>query len=181
MLDSGAMILCPEHDVTVESPFGKVSVAAKSLVVLVATNSGLSVFNLHDESRNSVMIVADGKTTDVYPGRHVTISNAKEERFEEINPGLFIPHRNMRVYDAGSKKVYTSEFHIQSAIRGIEPLQALLSSPDREKQKMANKVYKTIAVLQVLTGKNGNFELLTPKPLTAYNIEPKAVYEGAAH
>jgi hypothetical protein len=43
---------------------------------------------------------------------------------------------------------------------------------------MADKVYKTIAVLQVLTGKNGNFELLTPKPVTAYSTEAAASYAG---
>ena len=167
-LESGAMILCPDHDTTVDSQFGKVQIAAKSVVVMVATDNGLSVFNIHDDARNSVTVASNGKTTDVYPGRHITISNGKEEGYEQINPGLFIPHRNMRVYEAGANKIYTSEFHIQSAIRGIEPLQVMLNSPDKDKQKMAEKVFKTMAVLQVLTGKNGSFELLTPKPVTAY-------------
>jgi hypothetical protein len=114
-------------------------------------------------------MVADGREIDVYPGRHVTVCKSNSGSFEEVNPGLFIPHRSMRTYEVGNKKFFASEFHIPSAIRGIEPLQAMLtSSESAADQKMAQKVFKTLAVLQVLHGKHDDYALMTPKPLTAY-------------
>ncbi len=168
-LEQGVMILSPDRMTTVESPFGKIKVAAKSLVVLVATEKCVSIYNFHDEAKDSVTMVADGREIDVYPGRHVTVCKSNSGSFEEVNPGLFIPHRSMRTYEVGNKKFFASEFHIPSAIRGIEPLQAMLtSSESAADQKMAQKVFKTLAVLQVLHGKHDDYALMTPKPLTAY-------------
>jgi hypothetical protein len=168
-LESGVLILGAEHPTSIDSPFGNVHVAAKSLVVLVATEKCLSVYNFHDDAKNSVVVTANGKEIDVFPGRHVTVSDAKMASFEQVNPGLFIPHRGMRSYEAGSFKIYASEFHIPAAIQGITQLKAMLTSPDHDKQKLAGKVFKTVAVLQVLSGSHDNFELMTPKPLTAYS------------
>jgi hypothetical protein len=175
-IDQGAVILGPDHATTVGSKFGKVSVAAKSLVVLVATEKCFSVYNFHDDAKDSVVVTtASGRPIDVYPGQHVTITNVDADGFENVNPALFIPHRGLTTYDTGGgQKVFLSQFDIRSAIRGIEPLRGMLMSQEHDKQKMAKRVFKTVAVLQVMSGSHSDFQLMLPQQpispaVTAYS------------
>jgi hypothetical protein len=167
-LDNRAVILSPEHAMTVDTKFGKVDIAAKSLVILVATDKSLSVYNFHDDSHKAVVVTAHGAPLEVYPGRHITVSKASEEGFETVNPALFIPHRGMKSIVSGDVKIFSSEFSVQNAVNGFAPLKAKFTSNDTEWQKMATKVFKTTALLQVLSHNQEEFEYFAPKPLTAY-------------
>jgi fibronectin-binding autotransporter adhesin len=167
-LQTGAVILGPDRATSIDTPFGRVEVAAKSLVIVVATDKALSIFNFHDEARKAVQIISSaGGAIEVGPGRHVTLSKVADDKFENVNPALFIPYRAMKSYQSGDVRVYNSEFHLASAIQGFQPLKDMMASADHEKQKMASKVFKTIALLQMLSKSQGEFEFITPKPLTA--------------
>jgi hypothetical protein len=168
-LEKGATILAPESDTVVQTPFGRVEVAARSLVLIVAEEHSLSVYNLHDNSRNSVVIKTDAREIDVFPGRHVTLTSLQTERFETVNPALSIPHRSMKLYQiTDDLRAFESEFHIPSAIARLKPLHDMVNSTDHKKRKMAQQVLKTAAILQIMSASSEQFQVLA-LPVTAFN------------
>ncbi len=68
-LQSGPLLLAPDKNEVVETPFGSVSVAAGSMALIVSSTKGLAVFNLHDSHKNAVVINGGGGTYAVNPGR----------------------------------------------------------------------------------------------------------------
>ena len=55
-LENGAMLIAPERSTVVTTRFGNVQVADKAVALVVATDRGLSVYNLDESRRDSVIM-----------------------------------------------------------------------------------------------------------------------------
>src|SRR6185369_10272298 len=119
-LRHGSVLFAPDHDLSVETPFGTIKMTAGSVVLAVALPNGLAVYDLHDNGSDDVSITHDDGVTCLGPGRHVLITDASIGSYEEINPLGCIGHRRMESRDmASGGRQYCSSFSIVSAINGL--------------------------------------------------------------
>jgi hypothetical protein len=169
-LSKGAMLLAPETTTDVNTPFGSVRVEGKSLALVVSTDRGLSVYDLDDLHRGSIVVHVNDDSISLLPGQHVTITDDTIPGFEHVNPASYIGYRNLKCQKlGGSFKAYQAEFNHLSAISGLEPLKDLFRSQDQGKKKAANHLLKTATLLNTLSSGSQPFVLMTPPATTAMN------------
>ncbi len=172
-LSHGHSVLIADRDLELNSLFGKVKLR-KGAVVFISTNKNqLSVFNLHDNQKNSVAIELcgqepTGQNYSLAPGQHLTVSTASGEDFASINPVEAIAHRSLtsKTFSAGFS-IFTSEFSIPTALNSVSSLKTITSSTHPQTKKLKDKVLKTAAVLMYLGGSRGDFQNYTRPQVTA--------------
>jgi hypothetical protein len=167
-LPEGVLLLAPERLTVVSTPFGSVQIADKTLALLVSNEKGLSVYNLDDSRRDSVVVHVNGENVCILPGRHMTITNDKFDSFEQVNPAPFVGYRNVRSRSLnGNLKAFHTEFNHMTAIAGLEPLRNMIKSSDPAKRKVAEHMLKTSALLSIMNKSNAPFQLMAPPSMTA--------------
>jgi len=165
----GAMLISPEQTTVLNTQFGKVHVSKGSVAIVVSNANSLSVYNLDDTAHDSISVDVAGQTIALQPGRHITVTGAQAQGFEQVNPAQYIAYRNVQsLLLGGNLKAYKGEFNHISAIRGLEPLRNMLKSNDHAQKKVADHMLKTSAILSML-GSSGNapYQLMTPPALTS--------------
>ncbi len=169
-LPRGAMLLAPEHATEVNTPYGTVRVEGDSLALVVSTERGLSVYDLDDLHRDSIVVRVNGEKISLLPGQHVTVTDDSTAGFEHVNPAGYIGYRNVTSQKlSGSFKAYRSEFHHLSTIAGLEPLKELIRSKDPGKKKVGNHLLKTATLLSTKNAGGAPSERVTPPAATAMN------------
>jgi len=153
VLDRGNVLFAPGRDTVVETPQGKVTISAKSVVLVAASHEKLAVYNMADQHKDSVTIDVQGQKLTLAPGMHMTVAAEDAGAFAQVNAFEAISHRNLtdRVLKPGTK-VYTTEFSALSAIGTVKPLQVLAKSQHHEAKKVAERMLKTTAILLTLRG-----------------------------
>ena len=165
-LDNGSVLFAPKSDTTVVTPKGTVKVAANSVAMIVVDNNHLSVYDVNDLHKRSVVVEAGGRSIPLSPGKHAVITHAGIQQFAEINPIEAVMHRGFANHELGNgHKAFTSEFSVPSAIQSIKPLAAIVQSEHRVARKVRDGVLKTTAVIMQMTSNGPAYELHT-KPRT---------------
>ncbi|MBS1994020.1 MAG: hypothetical protein JSS83_26090, partial [Cyanobacteria bacterium SZAS LIN-3] len=163
-----ALLLAADRDHTLQTRFGDLTVKNKALALIISTELGLTIFNLDDRHKESVVARVGNRSISVEPGCHLTICHGNTSDFAKINPAQFVAHRRMSTGEIGEFKTYKSEFHLMSAITGLKQLRELLVSPEPAKQEAASHLLKTAAILDgLMQGSKEQFEFFTDNLVTA--------------
>jgi len=162
-LRRGSVVFAPTADKTIETLHGTVKMKAGAIAIVTQSTNGLSVYDLHDSKRNSVVVEVNDKALRLSPGQHVTVSGAAfsgadARDYASVNPIELVQHRGLShtKLDNGLS-LYTSEFSIPSACYAVKPLQRLMQSKHPEASAIAKRVFKTSAVLMTLNPDRGDF------------------------
>ncbi|MBS1990830.1 MAG: hypothetical protein JSS83_09955 [Cyanobacteria bacterium SZAS LIN-3] len=169
-LKEGNTLFAPAADTTIETPFGVITVAAKSVAVVVLRDDLLTVFNLHDTHRDSVVITSGEHKLAVAPGGHLSLARGDNDRFETINPAEGICHRSMRhkVLNNGLHS-FSSEAAIPSVVNNVKPLRAIFQSSHPEARRLAGSIVKTTAILFSISANQTPYQEIPHPRLTAYS------------
>jgi hypothetical protein len=151
-LDSGALMLAPDHNTVVNTPYGAVSIAAGSVALLVSFEKGLAVYDLHDSHKGAVVISTENNSTTLMPGGSAVLTSAAVKAFEDINPAQFVGYRRLGSSALeGDTKVYQAEFDIMSMVQGLKPLHNMATSTSPVNRKTIANTIKTAAILMDVT------------------------------
>jgi hypothetical protein len=167
-LKRGSVVFAPTYDTYVNTEFGKVKVSAKSVVLMMAFQHGLAVFNIDDQKARAVTIDTGTKQMGIAPGTQMLITHDSVRNFADINPAQLFGYRNVRDRQlGGGLKAFESEFSVQQAISIVQPLKQMLNSEHPHAKKVTNHMLKTAAILNQMAG--SNYEQVMRPGITAYN------------
>lgn len=158
-LSNERAIFAPTQDTVIETQIGNVQLAAGTVALVIQSPSaGLSVYNLHDNHKNSVIVNVAEQKVVLPPGRHAHFSNQKRGAFADVNPVELVQHRSMtQTRLANGVTMYTSEFAIPSACYAVKPLKMLMTSNDAASKRLAKQIMKTSSVLMHLCPDKGDY------------------------
>lgn len=170
-LDRGPLLVAPENDIVVETPFGKVNVAAKTLALLIASENSVAVYNLHDIRKSALTVTTtSGHTFNVTPGTSAVLVNSHDKEFEDVNPARFVRYRQpVSKLLSNTHKLYRAEFEIISLLNGLPAVKDMMTSENKETRKTMLNVLKTAAILMQLSGNSEPFKFLCKPDVTAMN------------
>ena len=157
VLSRGNVLFAPSTTTIVETNHGNVELAAGVVALIMQSEQGLSVYDLHDNSKDAVVINANGKRISLSPGRHASVSHTAHDGFAYANPIELVQYRNIQQAKHNGASVYTTEFSIPSACYAVKPLKQLLASNQREANVIAKRIIKTTAVLSTIAPDKGDF------------------------
>ncbi len=152
-MDNGSAVVVATKDTTVVSPNGSVKLAAGTIAFITSNNAQLSVYDIDDRHKGSVVVETAGKQISLSPGRHVTVTTLSADQFGDVNPVETIAHRSVsrQTLNANST-AFHSEFSLPSAISAINPLLTIVRSNSSEAKKIRERLMKTTAVLMQIGG-----------------------------
>ncbi|MBS1989971.1 MAG: hypothetical protein JSS83_05600 [Cyanobacteria bacterium SZAS LIN-3] len=167
-LAGGTVLSIPKSDTTIKTRHGEVSVAAGSMVLVMALENGLAVYNLDDVRSDAVVVRAAGSNMVVRPGTSVVITSEKASSFAHVNPAQLLCYRRIseRQLDQGMK-AYRAEFAMQSAIAAVKPLKSMILSQHKETSRVATHFLKTLSILLQLQSSGESFKQVLKPQLTA--------------
>jgi hypothetical protein len=167
-LDSGALLLSPEQRTILDTPLGSVRLDKGSVALIVMSDKGLAVYNLHDEHNNAVVINDGASVLAVSPGRSAVVTRHVGKTFEEINPAPFVAYRRVGSSAAGNQsKIYQADFDMVSMARGLPALRQLCQSDNAATRKSMAKMLKTMAIMMQVGQSSEPYALYLTQPLTA--------------
>ncbi len=168
MLRRGSVVFAPTVDTLVHTAHGTISIAAKSLVLVIAYSRGVAVYDLDDKRQAAVKFVSNGKTIVLAPGRSLVLTGDSAKTFEEINPAQRFAYRAVKSYDMGDgRKVYTADFSAMSAAQAVLPLRQLMRSSHPRAQRVTKNMLKTTAILSQMQASAGPYQLFLRPDLSA--------------
>jgi hypothetical protein len=167
-LNKGPLLVAPETDIVVETPHGSINIAAKSLALIVASDTGVAVYNLHDVRKSAVTVThKNGHTFNVTPGTSAVVSGS-DRAFEDVNPAQFVRYRQPIAKSLGnSVKLYRAEFEIMSLLNGLPAFKELMASENKSTRKTMLQTLKTAAILMQLSGNAEPFKFFSKPEVTA--------------
>lgn len=154
ILQSGnALVTAEQSDLAIVTAHGIVHIARGAAAFLMQTDSATIVYNLHDESSDSVFIASEGVRIPVDLGKQVIVSN-KDASFDSLNEGSLIAVRKVTKSKAqNGTTVYVAEFSIPSAILAIDPLRNLYKNPSQ--QAWADRITRNAAIFMTVASRGG--------------------------
>lgn len=159
ILSKGHSVYAPMRDTEVHTPFGKVHMKADSLVLLSLSNTGLSVYNLHDSCKGAVRVQNGANEMAIAPAQHLMISKAKSSQFAQVNAIPTIAHRRLTTRRLVSGlTAHSSEFSIATAIEGVHAFTEIMSASHPHAKAIAKRMLKTCAVVHTLNGNVNDFQ-----------------------
>ena len=168
-LNQGALLLSPGQNTVIDTAFGSVNVAANSMVLVIASENGLSVYNLHDAHKNAVVINGEHGAVALTPGRSAVITSASVRSFEEANQAPFVPYRRLVSKEfGGNAKLYQADFDLVSMVRGLPAFKKM--SGDAKQRAAVDSVLKTAAIMAQTSGGSEPYALYLTPSLTACAI-----------
>jgi fibronectin-binding autotransporter adhesin len=171
-LDRGPILVSADRNQVLRTEFGSIGIAKDSLVLAIAFDHGVAVYNLHDTKRGAVTVSYRNHSIVLAPGQHVLLTERNVKYFEQINPVNYVGYRNLDARDLGDGvKSFHAEFDIYSLIKGLEPLKAMFSSRDPLSRKSAQNALKTAALIAQMSNHSKPFELMNLAPTTAMASE----------
>jgi hypothetical protein len=112
-------LLFTSKDGIVSTPFGTISVAAGSALMIIQTASEMALVNLHDEHQGAVVLDIEGDKVDLPIGRQLIVTNNKTANFDKVNISR-IAYRELREISLRNCKVFLSEISLPTALSMIE-------------------------------------------------------------
>ncbi len=169
-LGYGSAIISANHDMEINlGKSVKLSLKHGAIVLAIANGNVVSVYDLHDNSANSVVVTGNGvNAVALAPGRQVTIAKANTAiDFAYVNQVGKIAYRGLNTTLKIGNAIYVSDFSIPSAITAVKQLKSMFKSNDAKIKALANQVLKTIVVVTQATAGRGVYEQVTKPKLTA--------------
>lgn len=152
-LNNGSALFIPSKNMTVVTPKGSIRLDANAVAFVTVDDNQLSVYDINDQHKGSVVVATGGRDMALSPGRHLVVTHDRAATFADANPIESIMHRSVTSHDLGSgKRVFTSEFSIPSAVQIVKPLSAMMKAENAAAKKVAQNVIKTSAVMMHLSG-----------------------------
>lgn len=152
-LNNGSALFVPSKNMTVVTPKGSIKLDANAVAFVTVDDNQLSVYDINDQHKGSVVVATGGRDLALSPGRHIIVTHDRVATFADANPIESIMHRSVSSHDLGSgKRVFTSEFSIPSAVQIVKPLSAMMKAENAAAKKVAQNVIKTSAVMMHLSG-----------------------------
>jgi hypothetical protein len=92
------------------------------------------------------------------PGTEVVLTRAAHAKFDQVSPAAKVASRNVVSSDLGGGiSAFQTDFSIMSALEEISYLHGLAATGQLKEHHMSDKVLKTAAALQVVTGYRGAY------------------------
>jgi hypothetical protein len=151
-MHSGTALVSPSKDMTITTPFGKVFVAARSLVLVMSLPNGMAVYNLHDRKSGAVVIEQNGRRLPVNPSTGAVFVQEKRASFAEINPAQLFCYGKTNETVSENGKMFMTEFSLGSAINALPMLKHMIASKDPQVARISTDFLKTLAIMQQLSG-----------------------------
>lgn len=173
-MDRGALLITPRQNTIIETPYGRVGIAKDSVALIIAFESGLAVYDLHDAHANSIFINCSLAKTNISlsPGGSAIVTHQDVQRFEQINPTALVAYKKMANRPVGNEyRVFQGQFEILSMIRALAPLRNMVVSNDSAMRKAAARMIKTAAILSQFTD---------AEPYCTYGAPELAAYAPAS-
>ncbi len=167
-LKHGTVLFAPANDTQIETPLGTISIAAKSMVLVMASRDSVSVFDIDDCRHNAVTIKAGDRQFALVPGAHALITRHMSGQFADINQARMIGYRNLREQAVSEDmRVFSTEFSIAHAIALVQPLKKMLNSDHPRARKLSNHMLKTMSILMSLPMRQNSYRQYYRPRLTA--------------
>ena len=169
-LGYGSAIISASHDMEISLGKGiNLSLKRGAIVLAIANGNVVSVYDLHDNSANSVVVSGNGvNAINLAPGRQVTVAKTNTAvDFAYVNQVGKIAYRSLNTTFKNGNAMYVSDFSIPSAISAVKPLKAMFRSSDAKVRALANQMLKTIVVVTQSTASSGVYEQVAKPKLTA--------------
>ena len=169
-LGYGSAIISASHDMEISLGAGiNLNLKRGAIVLAIANGNVVSVYDLHDNSANSVVVTGNGvNAITLAPGRQVTIAKANTAvDFAYVNQVGKIAYRGLNTTLKNGNATYVSDFSIPSAISAVKPLKAMFRSNDAKVRALANQMLKTIIVVTQSTASKGIYEQVAKPKFTA--------------
>jgi hypothetical protein len=167
-LESGALLLSPHSETIVETAFGTVRLAPKSLALIIASPQQLAIYDLHDDHNGGVTVNAGHNCTVMHPGHSLVLNKGQCDSFELVNPIGYVGYRHVTSKQIDdSTTAFQGEFHMLSLVSGLEPLRKMVSSPKSEEKHVSDRLLRTISLLSTMSNSMVPFELKEPPAMAA--------------
>lgn len=149
---------CP-IDTVVQTELGNVECKKGSIVFIVNREDTMTVCTLDSPHLDDVnLVIASHPKLRLAPGRQIVLTRDTESAFDKANPAHLIGYRDDKeIGNVDGIKVVRTDFSITSAMMTIQPLRKLVTSPDTEKNRIAESIIKNSAILWGLTSNQGIF------------------------
>jgi len=168
-LNQGNIFVAAKKDTVIDTAFGKVTVGAGSMALIMTLPGGTAVYNFDDNRRDSVVISNGDKRISLPPGGHATITSRMVPAFELVNGAEVFAYRNVASRKLDDKlQLFTAEFSVPHAIAMVKPLRALINGggASANARRQANHMLKTAAIVAQLSNGRGYQQYPHPR-LTA--------------
>ena len=163
-LEAGCALFSPDRNIDVKTPFGSLSLSKDSIVLVVASDKAVSVYDLHDEHASDVSFKFEGRTLNLAPGSHVTITSDSTDSLGNANSLHMIGHRRVQSKVFGKNKEFSSEFSISSAMTEIKSIASLRNSKNSRERNAYKRMMKTAVVSAIMGASKGAYERAGSKP-----------------
>ncbi len=168
-LSYGSAVISASHDMEIKLSAGiNLSLKRGAIVLAIANGNVVSVFDLHDNSANSIVVTGNGvNAIALAPGRHVTVAKANSAiDFAYVNQVGKIAYRGINTLVKNGRVTYVSDFSIPSAINAIKPLKTMFRSNDKQVKALANQLLKTSVVVTQSSSGKGIYEQVAKSKVT---------------
>ncbi len=173
-IQKGALLMAPDANTIIDTPYGSVAVKAGSVALLIAFDRGLAVYDLHDNRKGDVSLTSGSHSMALLPGRTAVLTNTAIKEFGDVNPIKFVGYRQMVTRDVSAQtRLFHGEFEILSMVRGLKPLGNLVTSDNAKARKTLDNMLKTAAILLELNHGGEQYKYHMPKELLAYMASRK--------
>lgn len=153
-LSKGVVLLAPDADIVIHAGDTDVTVPTGAIVLVVAQPDGLAVYDLHDM----------GDTVVAKTGRHEVILRPGVMMFAGTGKGSsqtihLAALRNIHAGNLGDNPSYAADFSIGSLFTHVAMLKNMATSSDSSDKKLAGKILKTAAAVNLVTASPDPFRL----------------------
>ncbi len=171
-ITQGSSIIIASCDLTIKLGVIKpviLTLKRGAIVLAIAYGNVTSIYNLHDNNKDSVIVKSPSSKIKLYPGHQVTFAVGDQAPdFAYINQVAKIGYRSLKTYTYKGIIAYESDFSIPSAINALKPLKAIFRSNDRVIKNLANQLLKTSVVVSQSTGYKGIYEQINKPKLVSF-------------
>jgi hypothetical protein len=167
-LNDGALLIASEQAQEIVTPLGTITLAKNALALVIADAASVSIYNLDDTRKDSIVLRSGKERISLSPGRHVTLTSRSKKSFAEINPIKTVGYRSLRSRSLNNVlQLHSAEFSLASAISTIKPIGQLISASDTADRRVGEHLIKTAAILEALSSQVTPYQLMALPETTA--------------
>jgi hypothetical protein len=159
-LDRGNIVFNPQKNIVVGTHEGDVYIGSGSSVLVMETGHDVIIYNLHDEARARVSVIAANKKLVLEPGRFLVLTRQNTQDFDSlVAPCHNIGYCHIKKTDlSGSIRTFYGDFSIPAALTMVVPLKRMVSSNDAMDKRAIENIIKTSAMLSIFNPQNSPFQ-----------------------
>ena len=172
VLTRGAVVIAGRNDTVIETNLGMIHTPKNSVVLLLATEASIGIFNLHDD-HTGVVIKTNSTSLRLRPGQHALLTRQKTPNFEDLNLAQNISYKSPQLiyqneHGGSPTAIFLTQFELSSTLATVVPLRDLLTSKHEAAKKIANSLLKTAAIISDLSANSRNYSKIPHRDKLAY-------------